>query len=74
MVKYKVFKERLPDENGKMYTTYGIKAIEQGCEIARISDVGVGCFPVWRLCRKCNRLKLDAVHLHDVAEDFAAEW
>ncbi len=72
-MKYKLFRECLLDENGNKYTTYGIKAVEKGRTVSKVSDVGCNWISVLRLCRKCNRLKLDIVHLQDVAEDFAAE-
>ena len=73
MVKYKVMKERLISEDGRGYTAYGIKAVENGCEIGRVSDIGCTYILVRKLCVQCNRLKLSPVHLHDVAEDFAVK-
>ncbi len=73
MVKYKVIKERLISEDGKEYTAYGIKAVENGRETGRVTDIGCTYIPVKKLCVKCNRLKLSPVHLRDVAEDFAAK-
>ncbi len=72
MVKYKVIKERLIGEDGKKYAAYGIKAVENGCETGRVSDIACTYIPVRKLCVQCNRLKLSPVHLRDVAEDFAA--
>lgn len=72
MVKYKVIKERLTSEEGVEYTAYGIKAVEKGCEIARMADIGCTYISVKKLCMRCNRLKLSPVHLRDVAEDFVA--
>ena len=71
MIKYKVVKERLKNEDGKKYTAYGIKTLENGREIGRVSDIGCTYIPVRKLCVQCNRLHLSPVHLHDVAEDFA---
>ncbi len=73
MVKYKVIKERLINEDGRKYTAYGIKAVENGRETARVSDIGCTYIPVRKLCMQCNRLKLSPVHLRDVAEDFAVK-
>ena len=73
MVSYKVIKERLESEKGVVYTAYGIKAVENGREIQRVSDIGCTYISVKKLCIRCNRLKLSPVHLHDVAEDFIAK-
>lgn len=72
MVKYRVIKERLTSEEGVKYTAYGIKAVENGRETARASDIGCTYISVKKLCMRCNRLKLSPVHLRNVAEDFAA--
>lgn len=72
MVKYKVIKERLTNEEGVEYTAYGIKAVENGRETTRVADIGCTYISVKKLCMRCNRLKLSPVHLRDVAEDFAA--
>ena len=73
MVKYKVIKESLISAEGKKYTAYGIKALENGSEIAQVPDIGCTYISVKKLCAQCNRLKLSPVHLRDVAEDFVAK-
>ncbi len=73
MVKYRVIKERVTSENGVEYTAYGIKAVENGRELCRVSDIGCTYISVKKLCIRCNRLKLSPVHLRDVAEDFIAK-
>ena len=61
MVSYKVIKERLESEKGVVYTAYGIKAVKNGSELCRVSDIGCTYIAVKKLCIRCNRLNLRPV-------------
>ena len=67
--KYKLIKESLSHPDIGIYTTYGIAVYEGKTLIRKISDVSTDKPRVRRLCRLCNRLKLDLEHLTDVIED-----
>lgn len=69
-MKYYVISEKLEGEEVGAYTTYGIELREGGRSLRRISDVSQSYTGVRRLCGKCNRLKLDSIHIDDVIEDF----
>jgi len=60
----------------KHYTTYGIVAHVPsdtdniGSTIVAVTNVSTDAAKVDALIRRCNRLALSPVHLHDVVEDF----
>lgn len=60
-------------------TAYGIAAYSDSKDdgtatvIARICDLSWDRERVKQLVKRCNRLRLSPIHLHDVVEDFLAE-
>ncbi len=70
MTKYKVIKEKIINENGEKYISYGIAAYENKREVARISDITPSRSELVRLVGKCNKNQAELVHLHDIIEDF----
>lgn len=69
-IKYKLIKERFSDTELGTYTTYGIAVYNGNSPIRKVSDVSTDKHRVRKLCRMCNKLKLDLEHLTDVIEDF----
>ena len=55
--------------NEKTEISYGISCLEDGHEIESINDLSPDHNKVKQLVDTCNKLKLDPVHLNDVAED-----
>lgn len=70
MTKYKLIKEDLSHPDIGNYTTYGIAVYDNKSLIRKISDVSTDKRGVRKLCRLCNRLRLDLEQLADVIEDF----
>lgn len=66
---YCVVEETLEKEEIGEYITYGIAICEDGKILRKISDISVSRQMVTELCERCNRLKLDPIHIDDVIED-----
>lgn len=69
MTKYKLIKEKLYHENSGDYIAYGIAVYAGKTPIRKISDVSTDKHRVRKLCRLCNKLKLDPEHINDVVSD-----
>ena len=69
-MKYKLIKEHLFHPELGSYTTYGIAVYDGKHLVRKISDVSTDKHRVRKLCRLCNRLRLDLEQLTDVIEDF----
>ena len=69
MSKYKLIKEHITHLDLGTYTTYGIAVFDGKVLIRKISDVSTKKHRVRKLCRLCNRLKLDLEHISDVVLD-----
>ncbi len=57
------------EEIGK-YITYGVVIYQKDKAVREIYDVSTSKRKVMELCARCNRLKLDPMHIDDVIEDF----
>ena len=71
-MKYCATKEKIKNEAGT-YLAYGIEIREKGVVLRRITDIFTTYQDARKLCRKCNRLKLDAEQIDDVVQDYLAE-
>ena len=71
-MKYCVTKEKIENETGT-YLAYGIEIREKGIVLRRISDIFRTHKEASMLCRRCNRLRLDAEQIDDVVQDYLAE-
>lgn len=58
------------DEDGKVYTVYGIDVVnESGITEKSVKDVFFDFSEAVKFVNNCNTLQLDIVHLMDVVED-----
>jgi len=68
---YRVIQTEIADEDGILYPTYGIEAIDQNGNILRqIPDISLDKPAVTTLAQKMNTHRLALVHFLDVVEDF----
>ena len=67
---YRVTASVMTDRKSGLYRTYGIEVCENGKTVDNIPDISLDRDAVAGLVKACNRQRLDAVHLHDVVEDF----
>lgn len=72
-IRYVEFEETLWSEEVGFYIGYGIKVVENGKEMLKISDVSTDKDAVKALAEKCNKGCLDPIHLFDVIEDYLAD-
>lgn len=69
MIKYNPFREKLFNNYIGSYKSYGIIITDKNAILRKVSDVSTSFWCVYRLCRLCNKLKLDSIHIDDVLED-----
>ena len=68
---YRVIQTEVADEDGILYPTYGIEAIDQNGNILRqIPDISLNESAVTALAHKMNTHRLALCHFLDVVEDF----
>ena len=68
---YRVIQTTVTDEDGILYPTYGIEALDQkGNLLEAIPDISLDRFAVLALAEKMNTHHLALVHFWDVVEDF----
>jgi len=74
--RYLMIRETYTD-GGQTRTGYGIAVVSEydGCTMVTESfmDLCPDMAPVKRLVKLCNELKLDAMHLSEVVDDFLAD-
>ncbi len=70
MIKYKLTKKCFENQYQKRYVSYGVAAVSDKRTIEVVDDISTNKGKVIRLCKCCNSLQLDPVHLKNVAEDF----
>lgn len=69
-IEYRLFTERLENEERGSYIAYGLEAVAEGHVCRHISDISVDAAAVRRLAMLCNQCQLDIHHLDDVVEDW----
>ena len=70
MMVYKVKCQRMADEGGMEYETYGLCALEKEYEVICVEDISVHKAEIEALACMCNRGGLALEHLMDVIEDW----
>ena len=71
-IEYRLFTERLENEERGSYIAYGLEAVAEGHVCRHISDISVDAAAVSSLVAQCNQKELDICHLDDVIEDWLA--
>lgn len=69
-IKYELRKDRFKNEDGILYTSYGINVYENNTLIKAIKDITTDEEALMALVYKCNSLKASKLHINDIIEDF----
>ncbi len=73
MEKYKLITQNLMNEEGKSYTTYGIK-LTCGKNIRTFNDISTDKASIEKLIHKFNTYNLSQLHIEDAIENFLYDF